>query len=562
MNRRATLATLLGRRPTKRQRATVADIHQRLDVVPQVNSGLDPYTGPFEFEQAAHLLRRTTYGPSREQIEQAVTLGLQGTLAKLFADQPLPDPPLNFSNEEDPFVPIGETWIDAPYVPGANLQGPRNQSLRAWQMGVILNEGTSIREKLVTFWHNHYVTGGINDPKFVYRYITLFRNNPWGNFRELTKAVTIDPAMLRYLNGNQNTAAAPNENYARELLELFTIGKGPVAGPGDYTNYTEQDVVQMARVLTGWRDVGYFTTNPNIEVGSVFIPGRHDVEAKVLSHRFDNAVITNMGDQEYAHLIDIIFSKDEVARFICRKFYRWFVYYVITEEVEANVIEPMAQILISNDYEVRPALEALLGSEHFFDMLNVGPMIKNPLDFVMSLAKSTRMEFPTELQPMYRHWLNLFRGMAFLQMEYFFPPSVAGWPAYYQEPSFFRLWINSVTLPIRMEISTLLANNGIAGFGARTRMDVLQLVATVSDPFDPNVVISDFARLFFPQPITDAQHTFLKEVLLPGLPDFEWTLEYTDYVNDPTNEEKAQAVDSKLRNLLTAMFSMPEFQLS
>ncbi len=93
-------------------------------------------------------------------------------------------------------------------------------------------------------------------------------------------------------------------------------------------------------------------------------------------------------------------------------------------------------------------------------------------------------------------------------------------------------------------------------------MDVLKLVETVSDPFDPNVVISDFARLFFPQPITDNQHTFLKGVLLPGLPDFEWTLEYSDYVNDPTNEEKAMAVDSKLRNLLTAMFNMPEFQLS
>ena len=157
------------------------------------------------------------------------------------------------------------------------------------------------QEKLTLFWHNHYVTQGINDPQMVYNYITLLRENGLGNFRELTKQMTIEPAMLIYLNGNQNSAVAPNENYARELLELFTIGKGPAVGPGDYTNYTEDDVVEMARVLTGWIVRGGFTTDTvNNPLKSEFRPARHDDGTKQLSHRFDDIEIDDMGENEYA----------------------------------------------------------------------------------------------------------------------------------------------------------------------------------------------------------------------------------------------------------------------
>ena len=326
-----------------------------------VANGLLPYAGPWAFEQAAHLLRRATFGPTITNIKWAVGQGLGPTLEKLFEEGPLPDPPVNSHFENDPAVAIGETWVEAPYL-NVNLseqQDYRGRSLLSWNTGLMWNEGVSIREKLTLFWHNHFPLNAILDPKFQYRNNNTLRSYAWGNFRQLTKEITIDPAMLIYLNGNQNKAGNPNENYARELLELFTIGKGPQIGPGDYSNYTEQDVAEIARVLSGWRDFGFTLDSSDGQFGSEFHPDKHDEGVKTLSYHFNNASISNMGDQEYAYLIDLIFQQDEVARFICRKLYRWFVFYTIDEDVEANIIEPMAQILIDNDYEIRYPLEAL-----------------------------------------------------------------------------------------------------------------------------------------------------------------------------------------------------------
>lgn len=553
MDRRATIATLLGRRPDRPTKATAA---------PLVTSGLEPYSGPWGYEQAAHLLRRTMFGPSYQQIRTAESEGLDATIGQLFSSLPMPEPPLNHFFQDDPQVPVGQTWVDAPYYDGVNVRGYRRQSLRAWTMETLLNEGVSIREKLTLFWHNHFAVSGINDAKYLYKHISLLRKYAWGNFRELVKEVTVDPAMLRFLNGNQNTRTAPNENFARELLELFTIGKGPLADTGDYTNYTEDDIREMARVLTGWRDVGFFATNPDVSVGAAFLPFRHDATQKQLSHRFDNTVIDNMGEQEYAHLIDIIFQKDEVARFICRKLYRWFIYYVIDDNAEQQVIQPMAQVLADNDYEIRPALEALLSSAHFFDMLNVGPMIKNPLDFVMSAIKPFEVEFPQGLGPRYRAYLRLFDSTILQQMEYYAPPQVAGWKAYYQEPQYYRTWINASTLPVRMLVTDTITVNGFTAGDFRIRIEPLVFVETIENPNDPNALIEEFVRILFPQPITDSQKAALKEVLIPGLPDFEWTVEYNLYLANPDDEELAEAVATKLRQLLQAMMSMPEFYLS
>ena len=352
MDRRTTLATFLGKRDKSQPKDLKSRIFQKAEKTGITNSGLDPYTGTWEYEQAAHLLRRTTYGPTYGQIKDAVQSGMEAVVAQLLTVSPMPAPPLNYDNDQDPNVAIGDTWIDAPYSLTVNLKGYRRRSLAGWTMELMAIEELSVREKMTLFWHNHFVIADINDPKFVYKYITLLRENALGNFRDLVKKVTIDPSMLRYLNGNQNTKVAPNENYARELMELFTLGKGELAGPGDYTTFTEDDVVAMARVLTGWRDVG-FNTVEFIPVDSVFVLNRHDTDPKQLSHRFDNVIINNNNDQEYADLIDIIFQKDEVSKFICRKLYRWFVYYNIDDDSGAKCDSHLwLKFLTDNDYEI------------------------------------------------------------------------------------------------------------------------------------------------------------------------------------------------------------------
>lgn len=584
MNRRTLLRGFL-----PNQKTTIATMPPSAPRPPRplyFSTGLEPYTGSWDFDKAAHLLRRAMYAPTFGQINDAVSTGMNATIDLLFATLPLPSPPVNNNYTDDPNVAIGETWIHAPYDAGdLNFKPYRNASLRSWTANLIRTEGVHIREKMTLFWHNHFPTAGIDDPKYDYNYIELLRRYAIGNFKDLAKEITINPSMLRYLNGNQNTFEAPNENYARELLELFTIGKGELAGEGDYTNYTEDDVAACAKILTGWRDAGYNTINPDLMVQSRFRNNRHDQSDKQLSHRFNNAIITNNGDQEYADLIDVIFLQDEVARYICREFYKWFIYYEIDASVEANVIEPMATMLIQNNYEVEPVLRALLSSEHFYDVNNIGCMIKNPYDFVMTGLKTFKVAFPTE--PAYLQFLNsrLEDFTILLQMQYYEPPSVSGWKAYYQEPLYYRHWVNSVTLPERIKYNDLLSLTGvrivIRGdnneiiFDFTVIIDVLSFIddvfaeyystspppAGAPDPNDPNVVITEFGKILFPVALTSSQNDYLKEILIPGLPDFEWTVEFGMYKEDPNNEDLKTSIENKLRNLLQAMLSFPEYQL-
>ncbi len=561
MDRRATLSTLLGR-------SHAAKAISPLETPTPPVLGLAPYAGTFGFEQAAHLLRRATFGPKYAQIKDAASKGLNATLNELFKDNPLPNPPLNYDYTTDPNVPVGSTWIDAPYVRDASTgallhQGYRNTALRTWTFENILNEATSIREQLTLFWHNHFGIGDNQDPKFWYRHISLLRTYAWGNFKDLIKKINVDPLMLRFLNSNQNTVNAPNENYAREVLELFTIGKGPLVGPGDYTNYTEQDIREIARALTGWRDQGYNVTDATTKVGSFFRISSHDAKSKKLSHRFDEAVINNGFDKEHETVVDIIFTKKEVARFICRKLYRWFVYYEISADVEQNVIVPMADILVQNNYEIKPALMALLKSEHFFDVLNMGPMIKNPLVFSLNLLKQigwSAME-AADLATRHKALASLIREVNNQQMVYFDPPDVAGWKPYYQEPAFYRIWVNATTLQARMRLTDRMATNNYT-VGVRTGLNVLNFANTMPNPNDPYLLVEDMVSVLLPQSLTEPQMTDLMNAFLAGTPDYEWNTIWTNYTKNPGNNTARSSAETKLRNLVKAILSLPEFFLS
>ena len=527
-----------------------------------VFTGLEPYEGPWAFEQAAHLLRRTTFAPTKATIQEALAQGLDATIIQLFSATLEPAPPIYYDTEQDPNVPLGETWVDAPLIEEVNLTGNRRRSLRAWTMKLINEEGISVREKLSLFWVNHFAIQGVNDMRVSYQYISLIKNNVWGNFRQLIKEMTVNHAMLRFLNGNTNRVGSPNENYAREVLELFTIGKGPIAGPGDYTYYTEEDVVQMARILTGWRTRGYNTQNPEISPSSYFQPNRHDTGDKQLSHRFDNVVVSDMGADEYSHLIDIIFGKDEVARNICRQLYQWFVYYKIDDITEEMIIEPLAQILIENDYELKPVLETLFRSTHFFDILNVGPMIKNPLSQVIGIVKENNMPFSENWRIELATYNHLYIRVRNIGMDYYAVPQVAGWKAYYQSPLFYRNWINSTSLQLRSEFASRVAANGYSFMGEGYKLDHLSFIASLEDPLDPNTMIAEIVKLMLPQPLHESQLSALKELLIPGLPDFEWTVGYTDHLNNPDDEELRAAVNNKLQAFFQGLFSMAEYQLS
>ncbi len=559
------------RKQQKSRRRFLKDIFPARAILTQSNyqfdgpstKGIAPYTGPWTFQEAGHLLRRTTFGPTITQIEEAVSDGLNATIDTLLAPQPEPGEPLNSDFPNDPNVPEGTSWIDKPFVEDLedDIYEYRHFSLRGWQYEFMVNEKTSIQETMALFWHNHFVTGDIDEPNALYRYIKLLRSQATGNFKQLTKDITIDAAMLTYLNGRENIASEPNENYARELLELFTIGKGPLIGPGDYTHYTEKDVEAVAKIMTGWFLINDWTYNINEKLEVVFDNDLHDQSTKQLSNHFGNATISNNGAEEYKDLIDVVFQQDEVARHIVRKLYRWFVYYDINETVELKVIEPLAQILIANEYDIEPVLETLLKSEHFFDVLSMGCMIKNPIDFNLTIIKQLEVQIPTELKARYSWLVYVFYISSEFGMEYFSPPSVAGWKAYYQVPSYQRVWMNSVTLKNR-ESATGAFIYTFTDLGLLFGIKPIALLQALDNPSDPDEVIAGFTKLLLPMPLADSQKEFLKkEVLIPGLPDMEWTMEYNNYLSNPGDENIKEALKDRIQFLLYMISVLPEYHL-
>ena len=525
----------------------------------RTTSTLAPYTGPWGYPQAAHLLRRSLFGPTRTDVLAAAGSNLSAVLTTLLTPAATPAPPLNVS-ATDTSVPIGQTWVGQAF--DQNFEGVRRASLRNWWLGLQLNQNTSLTEKMTLFWHNHFVVelGNINDARMGYEYVRLLRQHALGNVKQLAKDVTVTPAMLRYLNGNQSTAGAPNENYGRELLELFTVGKGPLIGPGNYTNYTEADVQAAAKVLTGWRD------QATVPVGSYYTASRHDTTTKVFSSAFGNASIAANGAAEYQDLVNLIFQQAETARFLVRKLYRWFVYYLIDTQVETDIIQPLATLLIANNFDIAPVLRKLLGSEHFFDVLNVGCLIKSPLDFTVGLLQQMEVVFPpaANLTAQYGHWDYINTLSYVMQQTLGDPPNVAGWAAYYQTPQFHELWINAVTLPRRNQVTDLYIGAGSTRNGVKAVIDPVALVQSLpaTTASDCNLLIDEFVRLMAPIPLTVNQLAFLKTALLPGLPDFEWTVEWQEYLAAPTSTAKKAAVNTKLQAMLRALMGLAEYHLS
>ncbi len=524
---------------------------------------LNPYSGTFGTTELSHLLRRTLFGVTKADLNHFAGRSLAQVMAELLTPSATPLPPVNSYNDgnfTDADIPFGQTWVNAPNNANTvTANGRRRKSFKAWWAGLLINQERNLTEKMTLFWHNHFATQTTiyQDSRFAYKHNALLRANALGNFKTLTRLVTTDPAMLVYLNGNTNTKNAPNENYGRELQELFTVGKGP------NSLYTEDDVQAAAKVLTGWRD-------DKVNITSYFDSTRHDINNKQFSAFYNNTVITGQsganGALETDQMMDMIFQQNEVAKYISRKLYLWFVYYVIDAQVETDIIAPMADLIVQNNYDIVPALEALLTSEHFFDTLNMGCHIKNPADLLVGVCRQFNIVFPdsSNLANQYNGWNVVVTAMLSLTMEIGDPPSVAGWTAYYQEPQFHEQWINSDTLPSRNEYTDALSSlNGVRIVnGVYLKIDLIAFAAQFSNPSDPNQLIADSAALLSPNDIGATQTNFLKSILLSGqAQDYYWSDAWDDYVSAPTNASFVAIVESRLRSMYTYMLQLAEYQL-
>lgn len=513
---------------------------------------LSPNTRPLSAVQAAHLLRRATIGPTPEQIKQFTGLKPDVAVQRLLADQPMPAPPL------DPTT--GKTFVDQPFVEA--MQGQHASYLKSWWLGLMLNEGASVREKMVLFWQNHFVTtfAEVNDSRYMYRYNTLLRRNALGSFSTFLIDITKDPSMLRYLNGNQNTVLKPNENYARELQELFSIGLGK-------GNYTEDDVKAAARVLTGWVDSGYRNTT-TAAITATFRSNQHDTNDKAFSASYGSTVIKGRtgdtaGDDELTDLINMILKQPEAARFIVRKLYIWFVNSEITPSVETNFIVPLGKLFQDSKYQIKSVLTALFTSDHFYEESLQGAIIKAPIDLIAGSMRYFQITSPDAVSDTtnfytFANYL-LARGRE-QQQDLMDQPTVFGWRPYY-DTGLYQIWITANTLALRGYYTDILVRGQLKVNNKAYTFDSVEVAKTLPDPSDAFKLVDDLTAQLFAVPLTNEQKNFLVDsVLLPGLPRYEWPTEWNDYIKTNT-AAKRTVVKSKLDNLFLYLLRMAEYQL-
>lgn len=543
-------------------------------------ASINPYTGTLDTRMAAHLLRRSCLRYTRWQIDLLTGMP-SGDALDVLLQQPLP---LSVPSPIDPNT--GQPWIGTVTTSDPSPRGSGRTYISAWWFNEAIQDET-FNHRMMLFLHNTFTVshakGSSTHGENFYDHLALLRHFAMGNFRDFAVKMTLNNHMLIYLDNNVNTKAAPNENYGREFLELFTIGKRDQVGPGGYTNYTEDDVIQAARVFSGFktatRTSAYVDPDTGIYGGrGVF--SQHDSDDKTFSAAFGGATITgatNLSDmfRELDDFVDLVFAQRETALFFCRRMYRFFVHPNISAEVEEDIIEPMADTFIANNFEMVPVLRQLLQSEHFFDLDDaaagdetVGSIIKSPFDLLCHSVSFFKVELPdqiTDPTAFYRtFWLSSIRNTFFdpAGMEIFAPDSVAGYEAYYQNPSFDKSWFVSSTIVSRYKLGEMLVTGRrvlSAGTIGGVKLDsIAYLESEISDPEDASIIIDELLPYLFPElPSTARRAYFLNDIFLEGLNPLNWKFEWQHYAGGGPEDDVRIPIDQLIQVLLRT----PEFQL-
>lgn len=525
----------------------------------RVSSDLTPYTGDWTEREVIHLLKRVSFGARKEDIQFFSGKNLNESISELFSNysEP-PNPPVNDYSSSDPEVPLGKVWVNTAGEPG--MQFARRYSFKGWWLNLMRTRHRSAVEKLTLFFHSLVPTEAdvVAVGSYIYEYNVILRKHCLGNYKAMLTEITNSPAMLRYLNGDSNTKSAPDENYARELQELFTIGKGP------NSKYTEDDVKAAARILTGFRI-------DNQKGLAYFDAKKHDTTDKLFSSFYGNRIIKGRADEigareEITELLDMIFDVPEASKYICRAIYRYFVYYEIDDFVETNIIEPLAEIFRSNNFEIKPVFVALFSSAHFFDEANRACMIKSPLDHCIGFFREIGFEMAPEdkLEENY-YFNNLFRSyLSSIQQEPGDPPSVSGWPAYYQLPSYHRLWANTDTYPKRIAFTERMITYGYTRNKITILADIFLYVQKLDDALDPNRLLEELLQQFYAIPTSLEFRNYLKKTyLLSGQEtDGYWSEAWANYIKDPNNQMYLNEVKNRLLPLFRYLMKLPEYHLA
>ena len=538
---------------------------------------LAPFSQVLGLRKAKHLLRRATFNYSKDTLNSIASMTASEAVAFL-SENPadLLAEPFDYQNDG--------YWTSSTELPGSfSQQGQKRAYITGWWWYNAINQ-TSLKHKLSYFLFTSFTVSngnGAGAATYFYDYIRLLDFYAMGSIKTFAKKITLDNAMLNYLDNTDNNATNPNENYAREFLELFTILKGPQISEGDYTNYTELDVQETAKVFTGFKkqnDRSIIDPDTNLPIGYNNL-NKHDTSDKVFSNAFNNHVITGQSTasgmtQELDDFVEMIFAQEATAKSYCRKLYRYFVKSEWDSSVETEIIAPLAQDLILNNFELLPTVTKLLSSEHFYDEDTedntdelFGAIVKSPMQLLNEMITFFDISIPnpeTSAEDFYNSFFRKFLYNSYLAgagMSFFSPPSVAGYPAHYQEPDFDRHWFSSTTIVSRYKlIESLIAGRNKISPNAfiMTQIDTVSFVENnIENPSSISDLVSELASFLYPEEIEPTRRDYFIQIALDGYEEYYWSLAWSNYTTDGDDI----IVRNRLNALITVMVNASEFQL-
>ncbi|MEZ0610925.1 DUF1800 family protein [Fibrella sp. WM1] len=485
--------------------------------------------------QLRHLFARAAFGATPAQLQDTHRQPVRKVVRQLLADsqtfEPLqmplgtddanPGQPVMNKNEAKQLMRdgvISREQLKAKIKMAAVAQ----RDINVQWINHMATSRAAMREKMALFWHNHFACRINQKPKLVLDYVNVLRQHALGNFGEMLLAVSKTPAMLQFLNNQQNRKNAPNENFAREVMELFTLGKSTTGTP----HYTEHDVKEAARAFTGWQ----FTPDGEF----VFRERVHDDGAKTLFGQTG----TFRGDD----VLQLLLKNPQTARHVTTKIYREFV----NETVNSQHVDELSRRFYKSNYDIADLMEAIFTADWFFDPANVGAHIKSPVELLIGMRHTFGMVF-SDPQP--QVFIQRTLGQLLL-----YPPNVAGWPGG-------RNWIDSSSLLFRMRLPEYVFKNVNVPIRPKDDGDVnLQpLDRKGAAQFTTLVDWAGFQRPYLELTNEAAADSQLPEALAACL--LPWPLHPDQKALLLRQLKPGQSGPDQIRTLATAMMTLPEYQL-
>lgn len=469
---------------------------------------------PLTHRKNSHLLWRAGFGPAAEGLNQLHRLSPQDLYAALKqASAPKPEA-----------LTVSDDYIKG-LVRGIQEEGARRQmdkdgimatttdrntqSLNVQWLEEMVHSPAQLREKMAFFWHGHFASRNLN-VHFQQQLLHILRHHALGSFREMLHEASKSAAVLFFLNAAQNVKAQPNENFAREVMELFTLGRG---------HYTEQDVKEAARAFTGW--------GASLQGNFTFRKAQHDAGSKT--------VLGISGNLTGEQVLDILLAQKQTALFITTKVYRFFV----NEKVDATKVQWLADRFFNSDYNIGQLMDDIFLSDWFYEEKNIGSRIKSPIELLVGI----RRLLPMELQnPEGQTSLQRLLGQVL-----FMPPNVAGWPGG-------TAWIDSSKLMYRLRLPQWLAGKDDMNVAAKTDDDVMPAAkrSNVKKPFELEANWYAYASNYNGVGRTELVESIANTVLQVK-PSFPTAL-LNNYVDARSREAFIQSATLQL-------LSTPEYQL-